>query len=564
MRAPTVATVKWCKYKGKCPWCDGKHVLLMCRKVKNTADSKVDDVNKKTEDLTLNCSNVSKKLGLKAMSQQTMVHLLFGGESTELRAHQQYQITISRLNKKYEHIVNVFHEKSICCDFPTVTLGDWLQSIERKGICLTDINGSGCETMSMLIGGPSAIETKLGWTLMGRSGKTKTCRKDTALTVISMFNRESRVSDLWELDVLGITDPTATLNKEERLIEIKKRFVDTIKINDEGRYEVLNYWRRLGIIETAPLNKADGYFLPHRHVIKDNSTMPLRPVFDALASSGNGPSLNQCLETGPNLIQLIPSVLLRLRENEIGVVADIEKAFLQISIAPDDREVLRFLWWDENKADLMRVLRHCRVVFGINSSPFMLAAIIEYHLDSALKSHCSPVPTREDALRFQKHTVEIMDQAGFRLRGWDFTGQLKVLDQPYTKKKIFSAAHRVFDPMGWACPSMLQPKLLLQELWECDLHWDSPVPADISEKFERCKVAYAATIFSRVQTKEDVAVHLVQTKSRVTPTKEKITIPRMELLATVLGARLTRMVLQSLEFEPVLVTYWSDSKVVLA
>ena len=55
------------------------------------------------------------------------------------------------------------------------------------------------------------------------------------------------------------------------------------------------------------------------------------------------PSLNACLEKGPNLIELIPDTLLRLREHEIVVVADVRKAFLQIEVSSKDRDFLRFL-----------------------------------------------------------------------------------------------------------------------------------------------------------------------------------------------------------------------------
>ena len=38
---------------------------------------------------------------------------------------------------------------------------------------------------------------------------------------------------------------------------------------------------------------------------------------------------------------------MRFRTHKIGLIADIEKAFLQISVAEEDRDVLRFLWVDD-------------------------------------------------------------------------------------------------------------------------------------------------------------------------------------------------------------------------
>ncbi|GFX69604.1 uncharacterized protein TNCV_1769731 [Trichonephila clavipes] len=79
-------------------------------------------------------------------------------------------------------------------------------------------------------------------------------------------------------------------------------------------------------------------------VIKlSRSTTLICPVFDASAKLANYLSLNQCLACGSNLIEPLPDILLRLREREFGVIADIRKAFLQINIREEDRDFLRFL-----------------------------------------------------------------------------------------------------------------------------------------------------------------------------------------------------------------------------
>ncbi|GFV11461.1 DUF1758 domain-containing protein [Trichonephila clavipes] len=109
---------------------------------------------------------------------------------------------------------------------------------------------------------------------------------------------------------------------------------------------VIQSWLAEGIIE-VPKNEISCYgtYLPHRAVIKlSSSTTPIRPVFDASARLANYPSLNQCLACGPSLIELIPDILLRFREREFGVTADIRKAFLQINIRKEDRDFPRFLW----------------------------------------------------------------------------------------------------------------------------------------------------------------------------------------------------------------------------
>ena len=67
----------------------------------------------------------------------------------------------------------------------------------------------------------------------------------------------------------------------------------------------------------------------------DKETTKVRIVYDASARS-NGPSLNNCLHVGPKLNQKILDILLRFRVHGIAIVADIEKAFLMVSVARKD------------------------------------------------------------------------------------------------------------------------------------------------------------------------------------------------------------------------------------
>ena len=98
----------------------------------------------------------------------------------------------------------------------------------------------------------------------------------------------------------------------------------------------------------------------------DKETTKLRIVYDASADS-NGPSLNGCLLSGPSLSPLIFDILIRFRLNSIGMTADIEKAFLNISINPEHRYYLRFLWVDDpfSETPTVQQMRFNRVVFVV-------------------------------------------------------------------------------------------------------------------------------------------------------------------------------------------------------
>ena len=96
-------------------------------------------------------------------------------------------------------------------------------------------------------------------------------------------------------------------------------------------------------------------------------------------------SLNECLHRGPIILENLCSLLLRFRTKKIGIIADIEKAFLQVSIQEKDRDVTSFLWIkDIRKKELnenIETYRSTRVPFGIISSPFLLAGTVRHHLE---------------------------------------------------------------------------------------------------------------------------------------------------------------------------------------
>ena len=74
-------------------------------------------------------------------------------------------------------------------------------------------------------------------------------------------------------------------------------------------------------------------------------------------------------------------MLLRFRFNPIGIIADIEKAYLQISVADCHRDFLRFLWFDNIFKDIPEVTKYrfCRIIFGVNCSQYLLNRVIRFH-----------------------------------------------------------------------------------------------------------------------------------------------------------------------------------------
>ena len=97
----------------------------------------------------------------------------------------------------------------------------------------------------------------------------------------------------------------------------------------------------------------------------------------------NGPALHNCLYTGPKFGQKIMGIIMRFCIHKVALTADVKKAFLMISVSPQDRDILRFLWIDniQKKPPEVVVFRFSRVIFGVSLSPFPLNATIKHHLE---------------------------------------------------------------------------------------------------------------------------------------------------------------------------------------
>ena len=92
--------------------------------------------------------------------------------------------------------------------------------------------------------------------------------------------------------------------------------------------------------------------------------------------------MNDCLLPGPSLTPLIFDILLRFRLHKVALIGDLEKAFLNVEVAAEERNLLRFLWLDDVNSSNPEVilLRYTRLVFGLVCSPFILNVTLRNHL----------------------------------------------------------------------------------------------------------------------------------------------------------------------------------------
>ncbi|GBM85859.1 hypothetical protein AVEN_192597-1 [Araneus ventricosus] len=226
------------------------------------------------------------------------------------------------------------------------------------------------------------------------------------------------------------------------------------------------------------------------------------------------------------------------------------------SLYPKDKDYLRFLCYGNDGK--LKYYRHCRVVFGVTSSHFLLVSVIQYLLESTLKELNGILSISATNITYELPGI-------------------------LSKREISAITHKVFDPLGIACPVTLIPKLLLQRLWKLKLSWDQEVDSNSMSEFckwmndlkhlekleipkwlncdfetenvslhfcDASKLAYSAVAFIRVQTRDSVQVHLLQAKARVAPSgRKETTIARLEILGATICAHLASSIIK--EFETV-------------
>jgi len=169
---------------------------------------------------------------------------------------------------------------------------------------------------------------------------------------------------------------------------------------------------------------------------------------------------------------------------------------------------------------------------------------------------------------------------------------------PNTKRKILSTIAKLFDPLGWVTPVTINAKVFMQQLWRLKLNWDDVIPSQTIQRWEsiyqnlsalndlqiprwtgqnhdtaRCDLhgfadasnaAYAAVVYMRTTSLSgEITITLLAGKSKVAPLKT-MSIPRLELSAACLLARLIEFIRSSLPIANVTCHCWTDSTVVLA
>ncbi|XP_011858940.1 PREDICTED: uncharacterized protein LOC105556458 [Vollenhovia emeryi] len=171
-------------------------------------------------------------------------------------------------------------------------------------------------------------------------------------------------------------------------------------------------------------------------------------------------------------------------------------------------------------------------------------------------------------------------------------------ERKITKRTVLSEIAQLFDPLGLISPIVIRAKLFIQELWISKLGWDDSLSPDLQYRWntfrqqlpelnrlhiprwlqtsptvqsvelhgfsDASNLAMAAVVFIRIiDSTGNISTNLVCSKTRVAPLK-RLTIPRLELTAALMLARLIYHVQKALEMPDIPIFLWTDSSVTLS
>ncbi|XP_043209416.1 uncharacterized protein LOC122374634 isoform X2 [Amphibalanus amphitrite] len=419
------------------------------------------------------------------------------------------------------------------------------------------------------------------------------------------------MSLLWKSDRRPVANLAVAESRTRRMTEKL-----TAEEFDEYDSHLANL-RKTGVIEDAPIaeDRESAFYLPHHGVHRNGK---LRVVYDGSAVDGSGYSLNSYLESGENLLSRVPAVLLYFRRGPVACQTDIQAAFHQILVRLEDRPYLQFFWLDRVlrfqrvpfglKCSPYMLLQTVNTHLRYQSAEQDLCDKVRSGL--YMDDICLTFSSKDEACRAMEKTRVIFQEAGMSLHKTRVTGdvcedapvlglmwsttrdELAVVVPestcPVTKSQLLSALSRPFDPLGVLVPWIIRGKVLFQETWrtmppgvweerlpealqaEVRAWWASarqliwfprPCTMTLSEEAtyhvfcDASAVAFCAAVYA-VQGGE---AKLLIARSRLAPLSTQLTIPRLELMGALIGARLMDFVRKSLNMSSPTVYFWTDS-----
>ncbi|KAG1673596.1 hypothetical protein GQR58_015517 [Nymphon striatum] len=384
---------------------------------------------------------------------------------------------------------------------------------------------------------PYATLTRLGWVINGPLHTNQDVSEDLYFKSANYLNLDDRLDEqlekFWKVDSMESVSNNEGLSIEDKIVGKKPNLKEKYREN-------MNDLFKQGYAEPVPEDELNGagdtvWYLPHHPVIQIQKRGKVRIVFDC-AAKYKGESLNNNVLQGPDLTNKLLGVLLRIRKNSIGIMADINSMFHQVIVNPLHRNVLRFLWWpNEHLNGEPSVFQMTVHLFGGKWSPsccnFALQKTVQdygkyfslkatksvmdnFYVDNCLVS----IDNAEEGVDLARNLMGLLDSGGFTLTKWvnnnqqvlqsipedklakqrnkiKFELNQMVMDEkalgvcwnvqkdslgfmyepkekPLTRRGLLSMMSSIYDPFGLLNPFMVRGKKLIQSLFIQKLGWD--------------------------------------------------------------------------------------------
>ncbi|XP_035213149.1 uncharacterized protein LOC118187078, partial [Stegodyphus dumicola] len=353
----------------------------------------------------------------------------------------------------------------------------------------------------------------------------------------------------------------------------------------------------------------DEYYLPHHGVLRSTSkTTKLRVVFNASLKTSSGHSLNDLLCKRGVLQEDLLSILIRFRKHIFAFTADIKQMFRMIEVNPSQSKLQKILWKDSKFAQV-KVYQLRTVTHGTASAPYLATKVLQqlaldegtdfplasravlqdFYMDDCL-SDSSDINELEKLMLELK---QLLQKGGMTLHKRCSNKATTTELEEFTLDR--NSEEIIVKTLGMFWNSLSDS--FTYKLWLLKLDWNETLPPVVAEQWEnfiktlphlehihvpRCFLktntnlvvlqgfsdasskAYGAVIYIQtVSSTGEVNSTLLCSKSRVAPTK-CITVPRLELCASLLLAKLTEKVLTAVKLQIGSVKLYSDPTIALA
>ncbi|XP_077992825.1 uncharacterized protein LOC144446858 [Glandiceps talaboti] len=332
-------------------------------------------------------------------------------------------------------------------------------------------------------------------------------------------------------------------------------------------------------------NLGPSWYLPHFPVVReDKATTKVRIVYDSAAKS-EGVCLNDMMLPGPKLQLDVVDVLLRFRRRRVAIVGDIKEMFSQVVMAKEDRPFHRILWRNLDLGRPIEVYEATRLTFGDRASPYLAQYVVRTHAET----NCQEFPlaatvctesmymddvmdsqdSDDEAIQVREQLTSLLSKAGFHIRRWCSNSTL-VLEGVPEEERATGVKEAWILGLGW--DDEFPPDLSSQTT-----QWFSELPLVSEMAIPRCYQHYptedtslhtftdassqafgAVTYLRSVYGDGSVSVRFVVARAKVAPLKA-VSIPRLELMAALLGLRLAARVSTTLGMPLSQHVFWSDS-----